>query len=239
MDYNQEWLIANSHGSYSSSTVSFANTRTYHGLLVVSNKDNYDRYVILSKIFEEIKFSGKIYSLDTNYYPNVVYPSGFQYIDQYSIYPFPVINYTLGAFPVKKSVIMDPDSDTVIIRYEFNEKIPESITLYPLLAFRDFHSVIKTGERQFTFSESGKSFNFTDGNFTLHISKNGAFTDSGYWYYNLRYPVEEERGTNSLEDLYNPGKININPVKNIVDVKITTEKHQQNGKSHRYRHYWE
>jgi predicted glycogen debranching enzyme len=223
MNSNQEWLLANSRGSYSSSTVSFANTRTYHGLLVISNTDNYQRYVILSKLFEEIKFYGKIYSLDTNYYPSVVYPTGYQYIDEYSIFPFPVINYTLGGQPVKKSVVMDPDSDTVIIRYEFNEKIPESLTLFPLLAFRNFHSVIKTGEKQFTYSESNKSFDFTDGNFTLHISKTGTLTHTGYWYYNLRYPVEEERGTNSMEDLYNPGKININPLKNIVDVKITTE----------------
>ncbi|HIH60970.1 MAG TPA: hypothetical protein HA289_08090 [Ferroplasma sp.] len=51
MNLNEEWLMANSNGSFSSSTVSFANTRTYHGILVKSDPNNYNRYVILSKLF--------------------------------------------------------------------------------------------------------------------------------------------------------------------------------------------
>ena len=229
MDCNQEWLIANSRGSYSSSTISFAGTRTYHGILVVSDPADYQRYVILSKLFEELEFSGKQYSLDTNYYPGTVYPTGCKYIEDFSIFPFPVINYTVDGNRIKKSIVMDPGSDTVVIRYEFFEKIPEKITLYPLLAFRNFHKVIRSGERQFSFSESGNFYNFSDSNFTLHISKAGSFLNEGYWYYNFIYPVEEERGTNSMEDLYNPGKIIINPVTNPLDIKITMEDAQTNN----------
>jgi predicted glycogen debranching enzyme len=223
MDCNQEWLIANSRGSYSSSTISFAGTRTYHGILVISNPANYQRYVILSKLFEELEFSGKKYSLDTNYYPGTVYPKGCEYIDDFSIFPFPVINYTVDGNRIKKTIVMDPESDTVVIRYEFFERIPEKISLYPLLAFRDFHGVVRAGQRQFVFSESDDSYNFSDPNFTLHISKIGHFIKESYWYYNFIYPVEEERGTNSMEDLYNPGKIIINPVQNTLDIKITME----------------
>ncbi|MGE9811137.1 glycogen debranching enzyme N-terminal domain-containing protein, partial [Ferroplasma acidiphilum] len=43
MNFKEEWLIANSKGSYSSSTISFANTRTYHGILVKSEQNNYNR----------------------------------------------------------------------------------------------------------------------------------------------------------------------------------------------------
>ncbi len=226
MDYNQEWLIANSRGSYSSSTVSFANTRTYHGLLVVSNPDRYERYVILSKLFEEITFSGKTYSLDTNYYPDTIYPSGYKYISEYSTCPFPIFNYNINGVPVKKSLVMDSDSDTIVIRYEFLEKIPESIAFYPLLAFRNFHSVIREGQRDFTVNESSSSYDFTGGNFTLHISKIGSFIADKHWYYNFRYPVEEERGTNSMEDLYNPGRIETVPIKKQLDIKITAEANQ-------------
>ncbi|WMT51944.1 MAG: amylo-alpha-1,6-glucosidase [Ferroplasma sp.] len=223
MDYNQEWLLANSRGSYSSSTISFAGTRTYHGILVVSNPADYQRYVILSKLFEELEFSVKQFSLDTNYYPDTVYPTGCKYIDDFSIFPFPVINYTVDGNRIKKSLVMDPESDMVVIRYEFFKKIPEKVTLYPLLAFRNFHDVVRAGEREFRFSESENFYNFSDSSFTLHISRVGSFINEGYWYYNFIYPVEKERGTNSTEDLYNPGKIIINPVKNPLDIKITME----------------
>ncbi len=223
MDFNQEWLLANLNGSYSSSTISFANTRTYHGILVKSEQNNYNRYVILSKLYEELVFSGTQYTTDTNYYPGTIWPEGFKYIQDYSITPYPSVTFNMDGNTLKKSIVIDPDSDTVIIRYEFKEKIPDMIKLYPLLAFRSFHTTIKSGEKKF-FSEAGDQFySFTDGTFSLKISNVGKFNNKGFWYYNFIYPVEEERGTNSMEDLYMPGIINIEDIKNPLDIIITME----------------
>lgn len=38
---------------------------------------------------------------------------------------------------MQKSLILDPDADTVVIRYEFPEKIPDMVNLYPLLAIQE------------------------------------------------------------------------------------------------------
>ncbi|MCL5989733.1 MAG: glycogen debranching enzyme N-terminal domain-containing protein, partial [Candidatus Thermoplasmatota archaeon] len=53
--------------------MSFANTRSYHGLLVSSINERHDRWVMLSKLFEIFENKGVKFSLDTNYYPNTIY----------------------------------------------------------------------------------------------------------------------------------------------------------------------
>jgi len=58
-EIRSEWIITNNNGSYSSSTVSFANTRTYHGIFVKNVSEYYDRFVLLSKLFEEIDRKSK------------------------------------------------------------------------------------------------------------------------------------------------------------------------------------
>lgn len=87
-EMNREWLIANRNGSYSSSTISFANTRTYHGILVKNISQYYDRMVLLSKMFEVV-YINKEFLLDSNYYPDVIYPDGYKYISKYRIFPIP------------------------------------------------------------------------------------------------------------------------------------------------------
>ena len=76
MNQNPEWIIANSRGSYASSTASFANTRSYHGLFVKTVNNQFGRFVLLSKLFETVVLDGKTFSLDHNYYPGVQYPRG-------------------------------------------------------------------------------------------------------------------------------------------------------------------
>ncbi|WP_337860533.1 amylo-alpha-1,6-glucosidase [Ferroplasma sp.] len=223
MDFNTEWLITNSSGSFSSSTVSFANTRTYHGLLVRSDPKTYNRYVLLSKISEEMFFSGKQYMPDTNYYEGAIWPEGYAHMQGYSILPFPEVTFNMDGNLLKKSVVMDPDSDTIAIRYKFLNRIPEKINFYPLLAFRNFHNTLEGTDKTFAYDESVDSYDFTDGKFKIKISKFGKFINKSYWYYNFRYPVEEERGTNSMENLYMPGIITAENIENPLDIIITAE----------------
>ncbi len=229
MDFDEEWLIANRNGSYSSSTVSFANTRTYHGILIKSSGEFYDRYVLLAKLFEEAVFSGKRYSLDTNYYEGAVSPEGFRFMEDYSAVPYPVVTFNLDGNRIKKTLIIDTDSDSVVIRYEFSNRIPDSISLFPLLAFRSFHKTIKAGEKKFYMDDEGDYYRFSDGTFSVGISKAGKFVNKDYWYYNFRYPVEEERGTNSREDLYMPGFIEIKNIENPLDITVTADENPVPG----------
>ncbi|MEM3498514.1 MAG: glycogen debranching enzyme N-terminal domain-containing protein, partial [Conexivisphaerales archaeon] len=139
MNYNEEWILSNMNGSYSSSSASFANLRTYHGLCVKRSGENYERVVVLSKLFEEFTVNGKKFNLDTNYYRGVIYPEGYKLLEGYELYPIPAFHFKLEGVSVVKSIVMDPQNDWLVIRYEINGDLPSSIFLHPLLAFRNYH----------------------------------------------------------------------------------------------------
>ncbi|BAB59571.1 TVG0419177 [Thermoplasma volcanium GSS1] len=225
MDLYYEWLMSNERGSYSSSTFAFANTRTYHGLLVVNTNEYYDRYVLLSKISEEIGYDGEYISIDTNFYEGGVYPDGFKYIYEYRDFPYPSVSFKFpGDRRLKKSIVMDKVSDLVIIRYEFQGERPKSLVLTPLIALRSFHRTLNSKEKNFDVHISN-FYVFSDGKYSFSMNKVGKFYGPGYWYYNFRYPREEERGTNSLEDLYNPGRIVIDEPEDTVDIEVFSGAH--------------
>jgi len=55
---SREWIVTNGIGGYASSTITGANTRRYHGLLVAALKPPAARTVLLSKLDEEVEASG-------------------------------------------------------------------------------------------------------------------------------------------------------------------------------------
>ena len=60
---DKEWIITNGIGGFASSTIIGANTRKYHGLLVVPIIPPARRRLILSKLDESIEIDGKKYDV--------------------------------------------------------------------------------------------------------------------------------------------------------------------------------
>ncbi|MBL7958797.1 glycogen debranching enzyme N-terminal domain-containing protein, partial [bacterium] len=85
----KEWIETNGIGGFASSTIIGANVRRYHGLLVASLKPPTHRFVLLSKLEENISISGKTYEFSTNQYPFIIYPEGHKNIErfEYDVYP--------------------------------------------------------------------------------------------------------------------------------------------------------
>lgn len=64
----KEWLITNGICGYASSTVSGANSRRYHGLLVAATHPPVGRLVMLSKLEDALIVDGNRVELATNVY---------------------------------------------------------------------------------------------------------------------------------------------------------------------------
>ncbi len=64
-----EWLETNGTGAFAMGTVAGVNTRRYHGLLVASMRPPVERYVLLSRVEEEVSVSGRRYALGVCQYP--------------------------------------------------------------------------------------------------------------------------------------------------------------------------
>ncbi|MEM0160392.1 MAG: amylo-alpha-1,6-glucosidase [Thermoplasmata archaeon] len=223
MNYDEEWLISNRNGSYASSSASFSNLRTYHGLYVKNMNAQFDRYVLLSKLFEELEFENKKINLDTNYYPDVIYPEGYKYLQNFEPAPIPTFYYDLEDTKLVKKIIIDPEKDIVMIKYKVTGKLPKYFRLFPLLAFRNYHNTMKRDDRKIEFAEEQLAYKFFSDNLFLKIAKIGSFKEDKLWYYNFQYIRDRERGCNYEDDLYLPGYIELENIEDTVTVSIYTD----------------
>lgn len=139
----KEWLITNGIGGYASSTVIGSNSRKYHGLLVASLNPPVDRRILLSSLDEEIICGNDVYRLAVHQYPDMVYPEGFRYLQDFSSSAMPVFEYHVGNVELRKSIFMVHRQNTTIIRYKISNPEKEKIVfrIIPLITNRDFHDV--------------------------------------------------------------------------------------------------
>jgi predicted glycogen debranching enzyme len=203
----KEWIETNGIGGYASSTIIGLNTRGYHGLLVAATRPPLGRMLLLSKLEETLVIGDRRYEISCNQYPGAIHPEGYKYLDGFRLYPFPVFTYAAGDVIVEKSVFMVYGENTTIITYRLI-KSPGSVTLElrPLLACRDFHGRMReSGEMD--IQRQNCSVSVSHNGLTLFLSafREGEFHRTGYWYRNFEYRMEEYRGQDSREDLYNPG----------------------------------
>jgi predicted glycogen debranching enzyme len=212
-----EWIETNGLGGYASSTVSGAHSRKYHGLLVASMHPPVDRCAVLSKLEETLLVKDQYYNLSANQYPGNIYPKGFQYLKSFERDLFPEFVFEAGGVKLKKTIAAIHGENTTLITYEVLEAAQKfKMELLPLCSYRDFHST--SHENDFIF----KGYLFDNGIFQtknyhesaeLFISVPGSvFENTQTWYNRFEYSIEQERGLDFQEDLFNHGKF-------LVDLK--------------------
>jgi predicted glycogen debranching enzyme len=214
----REWLETNGLGGFASSTITGLNTRRYHGLLTAATRPPVGRMLLLAKLEETLVIDGQRFDLSANQYPNTVHPRGFQYLKSFRLDPFPVFTYEVKGVRISKSVFMPDGENSTVIQYEIQSSddapscsLPVTncqLEIYPLIAFRDYHSTTHENSALNTAVEQqAKLLSFTPyaGLPTLHLAHDaGAVETSGHWYRNFEYQVERQRGLDFVEDLFNP-----------------------------------
>ena len=221
MNYNEEWILTNMNGSYSSSSVSFANLRTYHGICVKRMGKDYERYVLLAKLFEELTLNGNKFSLDTNYYRGAVYPEGYRLLTGYDLDDVPAFRYRVDGLNITKSIVMDPKKDWLVIKYELDGELPSKFYLHPLLAFRNHHLALRQREMSLTIQGDDGIQEFRAENAYVKVQVDGRFVMDTKWYYNFQYPIDRDRGSNYEEDLFHPGYFELDGNRQSFEVKIS------------------
>src|SRR5262249_26580004 len=136
-----EWLETNGTGGFAMGTVSGANTRRYHGLLIGSLRPPVDRYLILSKLRETAGIDGAGLPLGPNQYPGTLHPSGFRQLREFRLDPFPIWTFDLGGARLQKKVFLAHGEQTLVVRYASTRAC--RLHVEPLLAFRDYHSLTR------------------------------------------------------------------------------------------------
>ncbi len=216
-DYEQlsarEWLETNGIGGYASGTISGANTRRYHGLLVAATKPPVGRMALLSKFEETLVMDGGRFELASNRYTGAIHPRGYEYITKFRLDPFPVWTFDLEGVEIEKKIFMVHGENTTVIKWTLvqsktNVASNIALELRPLIAFRDHHHL-----RHETADLEG-GISFEEGNVdlspiadapALNLAHTAAFVEkTGNWYRSFEYAIEQERGFDFRENLFQP-----------------------------------
>ena len=209
----REWLETNGIGGFASSTITGMNTRRYHGLLVAATKPPVGRMVLLSKLEETLIIDGRRVELSCNRYPGVVHPQGYLHLKEFRREPFPVFVYEAEGFVLEKSVFMVHGENSTVVQYELRmpklaAKTTCALELRPLIAFRDYHGTTHENgglNRSLEIEPGSVKVTPYQGVPTLHLAHSTADVKAtGEWYRNFEYTIEQERGLDYREDLFNP-----------------------------------
>jgi predicted glycogen debranching enzyme len=208
-----EWLEADGRGGYAASTAVGANTRRYHGLLVVARRPPTDRIVLLSR-FEEtlVTPAGEVVPLSVNFYPGAVHPTGHRYLEEFRLDPWPVWRYRIGPLTLTKALFVSRAAGATVILY-YLQGGDAVLELRPLVAGRDFHALVRANDAVARTAEveHGRIVYrpYPDLPPIVLSHDGGEWHPGGEWYYQTLYPRETERGLDDREDLFCPGVLRV------------------------------
>lgn len=226
----KEWLITNGIGGFASQTVLGINTRKYHGLLVAPLVPPSRRYVVLSKLDESIKIANKEEILYSNVCKNYI-SEGYKKLEKFEKIYYPIFNYkTESGIVVKKQIAMVYGKNIVCVYYTVdNTKNNQNalMKIAPIMNFRDFHCM--STEHEYKVDQKIKENKIrivVDDNKTTPVylySKEGKYIEHhNDIFKNMFYVEEEKRGFYPEEDLFVPGRYEIeieaNQIKNFTIV---------------------
>lgn len=228
-----EWLETNGIGGFASSTISCANSRRYHGLLVAATRPPLGRISMLSKFEETVIIDGTPSPLSTNQFEGAIDPKGFSKMTSFRLDPFPIWTYEIDGVEIERKLFMVHGENTTVCRWRVVSKIagrdPDiNLELKPLVSFASYHHLRHAGDtfdERFEASENCVLIKPLPQTPDLFFNHNGRGVEpTGHWYYGFVYEIEKERGFDFSEDLYQPFSLKFDLSAEAIAV-VSTQQH--------------
>ncbi|MFO7677244.1 MAG: amylo-alpha-1,6-glucosidase [Thermoplasmatota archaeon] len=134
----REWISINGLGSYASLTYSNENISKFHGLLVASLQPPTQRHVFVSNLYEKLLINDVVYDFSS-------------LKKTYTFDTFPLFFYDLDDVHIKKTVFMQHEKNTTILKYEIQTNKKLSMILSPLVNSRHLYDL--TSQHSFSFDQ--------------------------------------------------------------------------------------
>jgi predicted glycogen debranching enzyme len=226
---SREWLETNGIGGFASGTISGTNTRRYHGLLTAATRPPLGRITTVSKFLELLTVGSESVQLSTSRFSGKLDADGCKFISGFRLDPFPIWTISVGNVEIERKLFMPSGSNTTVVTYSvLGEGKGDNIFLEikPLLAFVDYHHLQHEDASflpSFETKENLVSVQPYSDIPTLYFHHNAvAIKPSGDWYKNFEYVIEQERGFEFQEDLFQPFAMRFD-LRRTAEVIVSTE----------------
>jgi predicted glycogen debranching enzyme len=211
---DREWLVTNGLGGFAAGTVSGANSRRYHGLLVAALHPPVGRAVLVANLDIRVHLGDEIADLGTNEYGvGFVNPNGYSRIRSFVLEGgIPTWEYEIADTVIQKRIWMAQESNTTYVQLTLLEaSAPVGLELRPLCTHRDYHA---HGHGPWPIEVQPLADGFTitgyPGATPYEVRCAAAsFEAAPDWYWNFRHRLEAERGLDDHEDLLCPGRLTL------------------------------
>jgi len=217
----REWLVTNGLGGYASSTVLGINTRKYHGLLVAALNPPINRWVLLTKLDEELKIGTETYALGANEFHDVIHPEGHRFLSDFVLNPLPTYKYAVEGVSLKKTVFMPYMKNATAVIYEVYNPLEQkvSVRVSPLVNSRHIYSITDKDMLPWSFIQKrlGEAavIETSDSLSSLILSSGneGSFVEESWWVEKIFFRVDASRSESSTDDQFRPGffKFSVDP----------------------------
>ncbi|MES1228153.1 MAG: glycogen debranching enzyme N-terminal domain-containing protein, partial [Armatimonadota bacterium] len=201
-----EWCLTNGIGGYAMGTVSGANTRRYHGLLVSATEPPAVRTVLLANLEAYVNFGPEQVGLSTNQYVRAIHPQGYTTLSSFEVGEEAVWTHQVSGNTVVKTVRAHQGVNAVTITYENRGNAPCQLTLRPLVCRKFYHDNFRLADfyPEFLVFPDNRTVVSHQG-VSLYLEHPGAerATSTG-WYYRFENERELDRGLDPLDDLFCP-----------------------------------
>lgn len=228
----KEWIISNGIGGFASSTVIGANIRKYHGLLVAALNPPTERYLILSKLDENINIKGKNYPLFTNFCKTYI-SGGYKNLASFEKEYYPIYTFDIDGCTIEKSISMIYQKNATVVSYQITTGAnPIKFNISPIINYRNMHNLSNNWNfeiKQKTSQTSTKIVVDGHRNHPIYLKiSEGQYTPfENDLFKNMYYIREEERGYAAEESMPCTGmfelNIEANTTKTIVFVASIDE----------------
>jgi predicted glycogen debranching enzyme len=212
-----EWLVTNGLGGYASGTVGGVLTRRYHGLLVAALPAPWGRTVMLSALWERVRFPDRSVAVLTGEERAGIAPEllAARHLTEFRLEDgLPVWRYEAGGAALEKRLLMPYGQNTTYLSYRLLEgPEPVRLTLRPSMHVRPHNAPVSEPLRDpYTLTAINGRFEITAvaeiaeiPPLRLSLVGRGAFTVDPTRIAGVIYRVEAARGYESSGDLWSPG----------------------------------
>ena len=210
----REWLVTNGIGGFAAGTLSFVNTRRYHGLLFAALRPPLERVALVAKLDVTVQYGDSRLQLATNEFGDgTIAPHGYCHLESFRLEGLvPVWTWLVADARLEQRLWMRHGENTTYVQFtRIGGGKPLRLVMEPLCTYRDYHWQLR-GERRFGIDpvadgvvvhahEGARPYRLLSAGATVRISP--------VTYWNFKHREEGARGLDEMEDLLRPASFEI------------------------------